>query len=109
MPLQSQMLYILLNFEADNYGFLSSTRSTIKRCGAAEEDLENLIINGYLLQLTKDVYVITHWFIHNKEDRRAVPSYEEFNQVELKNKQYYIRDTFADPQEYRFISEREEI
>ena len=93
LPVTTKLLYIYLIFEADNYGFLASAQGTISRIGATKEDLERLIINDYILPLSKDVYCIVHWFIHNKEDKRLTPDFQEIELVELKNKQYVLKNT----------------
>ena len=92
LPITAKILYIYLNFEADNYGFLASAQGTINNVGATQDDLETLITNDYILRLSKDVYCITDWFIHNKEDKRLTPDFDEIELVELKNKKYILKN-----------------
>lgn len=104
MPLSARMLYIYLNLEADNYGFLASANGTINHIGATQSDLELLIENEFILRLSKDVYCITDWFIHNKADTRLTPDFDEYNLVELRNKKYYLKDrNLIDDGKYHFL------
>lgn len=103
LPITTRLLYIYLNLEADNRGFLASAQGTIKKIGASQEDLENLIINEYLIKLPNDVYCITHWFIHNKEDRRLSSDFQESELVDLRNKQYILRDDNFKNDGYNFL------
>ena len=108
MPLSSQMLYIHLILEADNYGFLNNTKSTAENIGASSEDLDNLIQKGFLLHFPSEVFCITHWFMMNRQDKRLVPTFGEFELVKIKNNKYEFRndgDYPIDPEmEYHYIS-----
>ena len=105
LPITSQILYIFLNLEADNYGFIGNTKNIIKQInGASSNDLENLIEEGFILKLSKDVFCITHWFIHNKEDKRLEPIFQEYNLVEIKNKQYVLKpNAIIDDGKYHYL------
>ena len=85
MPLSSQMLFIHLILEADNYGFLNNAKSTAENIGASSEDLDNLIQKGFLLHFPSEVFCITHWFMMNRQDKRLVPTFGEFELVKIKN------------------------
>lgn len=103
LPATTKLLYIYLILEADNYGFLANAQGTMTRIGATYEDLERLIINEYVLQLTKDVYCIKHWFVHNKEDKRLSPDFQEIELVELRNKQYVLKTADIDDGTYHYL------
>ena len=99
MPLSTQMLYIYLILEADNYGFLNNAKSTAENVGASPEDLNILINKGFLMPFANGVFAIKHWFMMNKRDKRLSPTYGEYDLVEIKNNQYQYRDDKTFPEE----------
>ena len=103
LDMSAKLLYIYLIFEADNYGFLASAYGTVQRIGTTTQDLKQLIDCGFLLKLPNDVYCIVHWFIHNKEDKRLTPDFQEIEYVELRNKQWCLRDDIDLPDGYKYL------
>lgn len=70
MPLTSQALYLHLNINADDDGFVSPRR-VMRMIGASDDDLKILIAKRYLLSFESGVVVIKHWPISNtvRKDR----------------------------------------
>ncbi len=65
LPLAAQALYLHLNMEADDDGFLCSARSTARSVGAGREELEALVSAGFLLCFDSGVVLIRHWLVSN--------------------------------------------
>ncbi len=64
LPFSSQALYIQLNLQADDDGFVANIKKIAKSIGADMSDLDALHDAGYLIKF-ENVSVITHWRIHN--------------------------------------------
>lgn len=65
MPFSSQALYVQLNLEADDDGFVSGKRKMLNVSGADISDFSILVDNGYIIEFNSGVILITHWKIHN--------------------------------------------
>lgn len=79
---KAQMLYFHLNLNADDEGFLSNTKAIMNMVGCGEDELDELIRTGYVLQVYPTVLVITHWHINNNvpKDRfhsTIIPNWKE--------------------------------
>lgn len=72
MPLSSQMLYVHYILEADNAGFFASAIGTMRRVGATQDDLDELLRNGYILRFESGVCCVVHWGMQQtlKNDRK---------------------------------------
>ena len=55
----ARLLYYDLGMEADDDGFLNSVKRTMLIDGTTEEDLKELIDNGFIIKFPSGVYVIT--------------------------------------------------
>ena len=64
MPLTSQILYVHLNMNADDDGFVNPKR-IMRMIGAGNDDLQVLIAKRFLLTFNSGVVVVKHWLIHN--------------------------------------------
>lgn len=73
MPHSAIVLYTYLNLSADDEGFVSNTKSIMRKVRASEDDLKILLAKRYILGFDngKSVVVIKHWLIHNtiRQDR----------------------------------------
>lgn len=65
MPLTAQALYFHLGMRADDDGFISSPKRTVRSLNAADDDFKLLIAKGYLIPFESGVVVITHWKQNN--------------------------------------------
>lgn len=60
-----QTLYFHLCMNADDDGFLDNASGVIAQTKASQKDLDTLIESGFILHVSKYVYVIAHWFLNN--------------------------------------------
>ena len=61
----AQNLYFHLNLNADDDGFLDNVSSIMAQTKKGQKELDTLIENGLILHVSKYIYAITHWFLHN--------------------------------------------
>ncbi len=66
LPIQSQILYIHLNLDADDDGLLGKPNSIVRFLGIPKKYLTILAERGYILCFDSGVIAITHWLLHNK-------------------------------------------
>ena len=79
MPLSTQTLYMHLNMEADDDGFVSAPKSIQRSIAASDDDLKLLIAKGFLIPFESGVIAIVHWKKSNliQKDRYTPTSYKE--------------------------------
>lgn len=79
LSFRARWLYILLNYEADNDGFIRSVDYVLRICSAGIEDLEALVSIGYLIRFDTGVLLISHWNKHHsiRPDRRGKTAFQE--------------------------------
>lgn len=85
MPPKTCVLYIILNYMADDDGFVSSPKVVLRSCRCNATDLRRLLEEGYIYRFPSGVLLIRHWFLHNtiKPDRYHPTMHtEEISQVE---------------------------
>lgn len=95
MPLTSQALYMHLNMNADNDGFVNPKR-IMRMIGAANDDLQILVAKRFLLVFDSGVVVIKHWWINNtvRHDRHVPTTYQnELLELYQKDNKSYTRNT----------------
>lgn len=63
-------LYLMLNMEADDDGFVDKVRRMIVFWGQDISDLRQLIDKRFVIMFSDDVLVIKHWKMHNTIDSR---------------------------------------
>ena len=91
---KAQMLYLHLNMNADDEGFVGNASAVMAMVGVDEEVMNELVYTGYILRASKTVIVITHWFVNNYIAKdRFHPTYHTAakQNVELDGKLYYPR------------------
>lgn len=86
LPLSAQALYMHLNIQADDDGFVSGAKRIQRSILAQDDDLKLLIENGLAI-VFKDVILLTHWHINNyiRSDRYTPTLYQEQFESVLKN------------------------
>ena len=92
MPLSAQALYVHLNMEADDDGFVNNPKKIARSLGASEDDLKLLVIKRFLLPFDSGIVAIKHWRMHNllRKDRYTETQYqEEKNMLVLKENGAY--------------------
>lgn len=87
LPLSAQALYFHLSMNADDEGFINNSKRIRNICGASEDDLQELILNGLLIRFDSGICVITHWKINNKlrKDRCRATNYPEEKALLVEN------------------------
>lgn len=78
MPQSTQLLYLHLNFRADDDGFLNNAKSIMRNIGAKDDDLKLLAVKKFVIPFESGVVVIKHWKIHNyiAADRHTPTKYK---------------------------------
>lgn len=92
MPLSAQALYMHLNLQADDDGFVNNPKRIQRTIGASEDDLKLLIAKRFVLCFETGVIVIKHWRMHNalRADRHKPTQYqEEFAMLKIKENGAY--------------------
>lgn len=79
MPAMARLLYYDLSMSADDDGFNSAPKRTLKTTGAQPEDLRALVENGFIIPFENGVVAIRHWRVHNqlRKDRHHNTTYTE--------------------------------
>ena len=80
----ARFLYVDLNLNADDDGFVNAPKKICRMVGATEEDLGELTDRKFVLFFPeKGVVVIKHWWIHNtiKADRHKPTKYQDIMQT----------------------------
>ena len=93
LPHTAQILYLYLNLEADDDGFVANPRMVICMARADKTYFQLLLDKGYLLAFDSGVVVITHWHIHNqiRKDRYKPTRFsEEWKMLEISDSGCYI-------------------
>ena len=88
MPFSAQALYVQLNMEADDDGFLNRAKRIQGSIGASDADLNLLFKNRFILGFKNGVVVIKHWRMNNqiRKDRYTPTQYqEEFNSLVIQS------------------------
>lgn len=89
--LGAQALYMHLIVKADDDGFVSNALPVARMIGASQKEVDELVKNGYLLDMGDDVHVIKHWFINNTMRKETYKPTEYLN----KRSKLYIKRNFA--------------
>lgn len=92
MPAKVCLLYILLNFIADDDGFADSPGLALLSSHCTKKDLMMLDEKGYIFQFDSGIVLIRHWFVHNtiKGDRYHPTMHtDELNLVEKDRNKVY--------------------
>lgn len=92
MPLSAQALYVHLNMNADDDGFVNNPKMITRLIGAKNDDLQVLIDKAFILMFPSGVVVVKGWLMNNiiKKDRKHPTSYqEELSQLVVKDNRSY--------------------
>ena len=66
LPLDVQLLYFHLGMQADDEGFLNSTKKIVRMLGVEPDALQILCDTGFLIPFPSGVVAIRHWHVNNK-------------------------------------------
>lgn len=97
----AQLLYFHMGMATDDDGFTKKYRTTMRSLGIGNEVLKELIQQGFIYVFKSNVALIRAFKINNdlKNDRYHETIYQqEFNQVEERDKKYYLINTNQEPQ-----------
>lgn len=101
MPASSQALYLHLNMNADDDGFVNNPKKIMRICGCAEDDLKLLILKKFIIHFDTGIVVIKHWKINNylQNDRikPSVYNYEKSLLYLKPNKAYTLDESKGKP------------
>ena len=88
----AQLLYFHLGLYADDDGFISSPRTTIRITGCNDDDFRELVLNGFVYPFPSGVVCIADWKINNtiQSDRyhKTIHTDEKELLTVLPNKRY---------------------
>ena len=92
MPLSTQALYLHLNMNADDDGFVGSPKRIVRMINASEDDLRLLLTKRFILGFNSGIVVIKHWKMNNyiRNDRYKETVYqEELKSLQIKDNGSY--------------------
>lgn len=107
---KAKLLYFLFFTSADDYGFIGNGKDIAESLDRCEEKFENslfeflyvdaiheLINKKFLYEFVDSVgnrvYLIKHWFLHNKEQQFLTTNYTSYlEQVEVVNGKYQFKN-----------------
>ena len=92
LPLSAQALYLHLNMNADDDGFVNNAKMITRVIGAKSDDLQILIDKAFVLLFPSGVIVVKGWLMNNsiKADRKKPTSYqEELSMLDIKDNRSY--------------------
>ena len=92
LPLTAQALYLHLNMNADDDGFVNNAKMITRLIGASQSDLQSLIDKAFILLFPSGVIVVKGWLMNNiiKADRKKPTSYqEELSMLKVKDNRSY--------------------
>ncbi len=79
MPATTQLLYVHLSMEADDDGFVASTKMAMVNAHASADDLAILVAKNYVILMEEKLYLIKHWRQNNyiQNDRYIKSNYAD--------------------------------
>ncbi|MFS7259429.1 DnaD domain-containing protein [Carnobacterium divergens] len=94
MPKSTQALYFHLNMNADDDGFIGSSKMIMRMIGASDDDMRLLLAKKFVFEFDSGVVVVKDWRIHNqiRKDRHKQTIYtDEFQQLQAVENNSYER------------------
>jgi hypothetical protein len=96
MSLSAQALYFHFGINADDDGFIDNPKSIQRMIGSTDEDLKELLSNGYIIQVGYNLYLVKHWRLNNNKIEpkkyNGTVYKKEFANVILKNNVYELKN-----------------
>lgn len=96
LPASTQALYFHLGMRADDDGFVSSPKRITRTVSCSADDLNLLVLKGFLIPFKSGVCVIVDWKRNNdfKRDRFHPTVYQtEYKKLGVENRRYFLLDT----------------
>ena len=107
LSLEVRWLYICLNLNADDDGFVRSPGRVTQSAGLTQKELQSLVEAGLILLFDSGPVLIAHWLLHNRvrPDRyRETDLKAEKAQIELgKDRIYRRKEENGKPVSTRFL------
>ena len=66
LPLSAQALYFHICLQADDDGFVNCVNKIQRMLAATKADINLLVEKGFLIDLKDNIFVVTHWKVHNR-------------------------------------------
>lgn len=95
MPIASRELYFQIGMRADDDGFVANIKSIARLSGSKAKNINDLIVNGFIIPFADNVVVIKHWKMNNaiQKDRYVQTQYiEDYNSLFIKRNGAYTLD-----------------
>lgn len=95
LPASTQLLYFHLGMRADDDGFVSSPRKIARTVNCSIDDLNILVLKGFIIPFKSGICVIVDWKLNNefKRDRFHPTVYQdEFKMLGIENRRYFLLD-----------------
>ncbi len=91
MSISSQALYFHLIMRADDDGFVSSPKKIVRMINCNDDNINDLLVKGFIIKFESGVYVVTHWNLHNciQKDRYTETMHLQEKQMLSENKGVY--------------------
>lgn len=93
LPFSFQVLYLHLTIEADDAGFVGSSKSVLRLSGCSDGDIVELEKSGYIYRFESGVVLLRHWKAANtvQADRRKSTTFQrELDLVMLDSNKTYV-------------------
>lgn len=97
MTKSARYLYYELLIRADDDGFLGAPLRVVRMVECSDDDLNELINNGYIIKFKTGIIVIRDWKLHNsirKDIYHKTRYQEEFNMLCEVDKRYYLKECY---------------
>src|SRR5699024_7536792 len=78
----AQALYLHLNLNADDDGFVNNALMTCRMLGINISVTNELVTLGYLIKVNNGVYLIRHWLLNNNNDEESENKIYELREPE---------------------------
>lgn len=92
LPSSAKILYVYINSQTDDKGFIDTMASIMRMVSARQPDLKALIDRKYIIKINDWLYLEKHFFLNNKGLRkeRLKSRYDEYLEAyELKDNGVY--------------------
>ena len=66
LPPSSQILYLHINLNADDDGFVGNVNNLVRAVGVERKYFRLLVERGYLIEFDSGVVAVAHWRVHNR-------------------------------------------
>ena len=99
---KAKVLYTHFILRSDDEGVVINPGSAMRMCSVKDDVLRELIESGFVLDLD-EVYVITHWHVHNHiQPSKKTPSIfsQELSTLTLNEKKIYAISGGKNPDQY---------